>query len=119
MPRYSLLLHTDAPNDPLGTHIDLLLEDAENCRTWRIPQLPHAGGASQEAVPLPPHRLLWLEPRSAAVSGGRGWAERVMSGHFSGSLPDNPADPLVLTLLDGDLQGLLRIQAGQCSLTRT
>ena len=116
MPRYSLLLHTDAPNDPLGTHIDLLLEDAENCRTWRIPQLPHAGGASQEAVPLPPHRLLWLEPRSAAVSGNRGWAERLCSGHYSGVLPDE-VTAAVNVILSGDLEGRLQINKGRCRLS--
>ena len=116
MPRYSLLLHTDAPNDPLGTHIDLLLEDAENCRTWRVPQLPHAGGASQEAVPLPPHRLLWLEPRSAAVSGNRGWAERICSGQYSGVLPDD-VTAAVNVILSGDLEGRLQINKGRCRLS--
>ena len=119
MARYALLRHTDAPDDPSGCHFDLLLEDGDACRTWRLAKVPALNGISQPAVPLAPHRLVWLEPRRAAVSGGRGWAERVMSGHFSGSLPDNPADPVALTLLDGDLQGLLRIQAGQCSLKRT
>ena len=119
MARYALLRHTGAPDDPSGCHFDLLLEDGDVCRTWRLAKVPTFNGISQPAVPLAPHRLVWLEPRSAAVSGGRGWAERVMSGYFSGSLPDNPADPVLLSLLDGDLQGLLRIQAGQCSLTRT
>ena len=119
MARYALLRHTDAPDDPSGCHFDLLLEDGDACRTWRLAKVPALNGISQPAVPLAPHRLVWLEPRSAAVSGNRGWAERVMSGHFRGSLPDKPADPVELTLLDGDLQGLLRIQAGQCSLTRT
>ena len=116
MPRYSLLLHTGAPNDPLGTHIDLLLEDAESCRTWRIPQLPQAGGASQEAVPLPPHRLLWLEPRSAAVSGNRGWAERICSGQYSGVLPDD-VTAAVNVILSGDLEGRLQINKGRCRLS--
>ena len=119
MARYALLRHTDSPDDPSGCHFDLLLEDGDACRTWRLARVPTLNGISQPAVPIAPHRLVWLEPRSAAVSGNRGWAERVMSGHFRGSLPDNPEDPVALTLLDGDLQGLLRIQAGQCSLTRT
>ena len=119
MARYALLRHTGAPDDPSGCHFDLLLEDGDVCRTWRLVKVPTFNGISQPAVPLAPHRLVWLEPRSAAGSGGRGWAARIMSGHFSGSLPDNPADPVALTLLDGDLQGLLRIQAGHCFLTRT
>ena len=119
MARYALLRHTDAPDDPSGCHFDLLLEDGDACRTWRLAMVPTLNGISQPAVPLPPRRLVWLAPRGAAVSGGRGWAERVISGHFSGCRPDFPADPVALPLLDGDLQGLLRIQAGHCFLTRT
>ena len=99
MARYALLRHTGAPDDPSGCHFDLLLEEGDHCRTWRLADVPTTDGQRQPAVPLAPHRLVWLEHRSAAVSGGRGWAERVMSGHFSGSLPDNPADPLVLSLI--------------------
>ena len=116
MPRYALLHHTDAPDDPLGSHIDLLLEDVESCRTWRIPQLPLADGTTQDAVPLPPHRLIWLEPRSAAVSGNRGWAKRIRSGHYSGDLPDD-ATSEVDVMLSGDLQGRLQINKGRCCLS--
>ena len=67
--RYSLLRHTGAPGDPSGCHYDLLLEDGETCRSWRLPDIPPLNGTSQEATPLAPHRRVWLEPRSAAVSG--------------------------------------------------
>ena len=119
MARYALLRHTDAPDDPSGCHFDLLLEDGDACRTWRLQTIPSRDGRPQAAVPLPRHRLVWLEPRSAAVSGGRGWAERVMAGHFQGQLPHNPADPVDLSLLDGDLRGQLTIKQGLCSLRRT
>ena len=117
--RYALLRHTDAPDDPSGCHFDLLLEDGDSCRTWRLQTIPAPNGTLQAAFPLPRHRLVWLEPGSTAVSGGRGWAVRIMAGQFEGLLPHDPADPVALTLLDGDLQGLLRIQCGHCFLTRT
>ena len=116
--RYALLRHTGAPDDPSGCHFDLLLEDGDACRTWRLQRIPSLDGTSQPAEPLVPHRLIWLEPRSAAVSGGRGWAERVMAGSYQGNLPDNSAHPVELTLLDGDLRGELRIQQGHCSIRR-
>ena len=116
LPRYSLLRHTDAPDDPSGCHYDLLLEDGDGCRTWRLSRIPTSDGCSQDATALPVHRLVWLEPRSAAVSGGRGWAERVMAGHYSGALPSNPDAPVYLNLLDGELQGRLQISAGHCTL---
>ena len=115
--RYSLLRHTGAPDDPSGCHYDLLLEDGETCRSWRLPAIPPLNGTSQEATPLAPHRRVWLEPRSAAVSGDRGWAERVMAGRYRGTLPADPDAAVQLELVDGALRGQLRITAGRCSLT--
>ena len=115
--RYSLLRHTDAPDDPSGCHYDLLLEDGETCRSWRLPDIPALNGPTQEATLLPPHRRVWLGPRSAAVSGDRGWAVRVMAGRYRGTLPDDPDAAVQLDLVDGDLKGQLRITAGRCSLT--
>ena len=118
MPRYALLRHTGAPDDPTGCHFDLLLEDGETCRTWRLNKLPCLDRPPQTASALPAHRLAWLEPRSAAVSGNRGWAERVMAGRYSGALPQNPAGPVQVQLRDGDLIGILLISEGTCQLRR-
>ena len=118
MPRYALLRHTGAPDDPNGCHFDLLLEDGETCRTWRLNKLPRLDRPPQTASALPAHRLAWLEPRSAAVSGNRGWAERVMAGRYSGALPQNPAAPVQVQLRDGDLIGILLISDGTCHLRR-
>ena len=119
LPRYSLLRHTGAPNDPSGCHYDLLLEDGESCRTWRLGEIPTADGSSQNATALPAHRLVWLEPRSAAVSNNRGWAERVMAGCYEGKLPQDPSNPVEIQLVEGDLRGRLRISNGNCCLLRT
>ena len=116
LPRYALLRHTGAPDDPSGCHIDLLLEDVDSCRTWRLATVPQLNAAAQPAVPLPAHRKIWLEPRSAAVSGNRGWAERIHAGSYSGVLP-NATDADVTLQLEGDLQGCLRITSGHCSLS--
>ena len=119
LPRYSLLRHTGAPNDPSGCHYDLLLEDGDGCRTWRLGEIPTADGSSQNATALPAHRLAWLEPRSAAVSNNRGWAERVMAGCYEGELPQDPSNPVEIQLVEGDLRGRLRISNGHCCLLRT
>jgi hypothetical protein len=89
MPRYALLRHTGAPDDPSGCHFDLLLEDGASCRTWRLADIPIVNAAEQDAIPLPAHRLIWLEPRSAAVSGGTG----VGRAHSRGSISRQPAQP--------------------------
>ena len=116
MQRYALLRHTGAPDDPSGCHFDLLLEDGDSCRTWRMATVPQLNGPVQPAVPLPAHRKVWLEPRSAAVSGNRGWAERINAGKYGGVLP-KAMDADVTLQLKGDLQGCLRITGGFCSLS--
>ena len=118
MPRYALLEHTGAPDDPSGCHYDLLLEDGDHCRAWRLPHRPAAGEAAQAAVELSPHRLVWLTPRRAAVSGGRGWARGIAHGHYAGALPSEAQAPVSVQLLDGALVGWLRLEAGWCVLER-
>jgi hypothetical protein len=118
MPRYALLEHTGAPDDPSSCHYDLLLEDGDHCRAWRLPHRPAAGEAAQAAVELAPHRLVWLTPRSAAVSGGRGWARGIVHGHYAGGLPREAQAPVIVRLLDGALEGWLRLESGCCVLER-
>lgn len=83
MPRFALLEHTGHPDDPAGRHFDLLLEEPEACRTWRLAEIPVAGGEAVAAVPLPPHRLAWLDTLAGEVSGGRGFARRVDAGTYA------------------------------------
>ena len=118
MPRWSLLRHTGAPDDPSGCHFDLLLEDGKACRTWRLNQPPELGLAPQPAAALPDHRLVWLEPRSAAVSGNRGWAERIGAGSYCGCLPEAKDAEVDLEVSDGPLAGRLQINREGCRLTR-
>jgi hypothetical protein len=83
MPRFVLLEHTGHPDDPAGRHYDLLLEEPEACRTWRLAEIPAAGGGPVAALPLPPHRLVWLDTLAGEVSGGRGFARRVDAGSYA------------------------------------
>jgi len=80
------------------------------------PGQPKPFEESESAVPLPAHRKVWLEARSAAVSGNRGWAERIHAGSYSGMLPTS-ADEAITLQLEGDLQGCLHISDGHCSLS--
>ena len=119
MPRYVVLEHTGAPDDPRGCHLDLLLEDGEHCRTWRLDHWPQLDADALTATPLPPHRLVWMERQSAAVSGGRGWARRLAGGTYTGDLPADSDSPLEVALSGLGSRGLpdpvmLRIKGGQC-----
>ena len=96
--RYALLEHLGAPDDPDGCHLDLLLEDGDNCRTWRLAAIPRLNGPAVMATPLPPHRLVWLEREAASVSGNRGWARRVVAGAMRSALPADPNQPIQVEL---------------------
>ena len=85
--RWALLEHLGAPNDPLGKHYDLLLEDELGCRTWRLNELPLVDGNAVEATSLPMHKFKWLEIKKASLSRGRGNIKQVDSGVYEGFLP--------------------------------
>lgn len=104
MPRFVLLEHIDHPDDPAGLHYDLLLEEAEACRTWRLATIPGAGGDAVAAEPLPPHRLEWLGIERGEVSGGRGFAKRVDAGSYSAGADGQ------LDLTGAILAGRLRLE---------
>ncbi len=94
MPRFVLLEHTGAPDDPAGLHYDLLLEQGPACRTWRLAGIPESGGPDVVAVELPPHRLAWLDHIAGEVSGGRGFARRIDAGLYeTAALPASEANP--------------------------
>lgn len=116
MPRFVLLEHTGHPDDPAGRHYDLLLEAAEACRTWRLAEIPAAGGPPVAAIPLPDHRLVWLDRLEGEVSGGRGFARRVDAGAYEW-LADEPSESRIEVRLQGEtLNGRLTIAADLAKL---
>lgn len=115
MPRFAVLEHTDAPDDPTGRHFDLLLEAGAACRTWRLMVVPTAGGDAVPAIELPPHRLVWLDRLEGEVSGGRGRASRVDAGSYDLLSCDatdmSTATAIVLELGGTALSGRLRLES--------
>ena len=115
MPRFAVLEHTGAPDDPAGRHFDLLLEAGAACRTWRLLTLPKAAGDAVAGLELPPHRLVWLERLEGEVSGGRGFARRVDAGHYDLRSADaadlSTATAIVLELAGATFCGRLRLEA--------
>lgn len=114
MPRFAILEHTGAPDDPSGRHFDLLVEAGEACRTWRLAKLPQPGGQPVAASELAPHRLAWLDVEESDVSGGRGHARRFDAGTYglTGMDTDSVASaPCLVLLLDGGVfRGRLRLE---------
>jgi hypothetical protein len=113
MPRFIILEHTGAPDDPAGRHFDLLLEDGDSCRTWRLAALPVPGGPAVEAAELAPHRLAWLDHEAGEVSGGRGFARRIDAGTYE---PIRPAEAgvLAVTLHGGAISGTFVVRDASC-----
>jgi len=115
MPRFVILEHTGAPDDTAGRHYDLLLEDGESCRTWRLASLPEPGGPAVEATALAPHRLAWLDHEAGAVSGDRGFARRIDGGTYEPARTST-AEPgsVVVTLHGRIVSGTFEIRSSAC-----
>ena len=115
MPRFILLEHAGAPDDPAGRHYDLLLEEGSACRTWRLVEIPSCGGPTVPAEEIVPHRLAWLDHVSGEVSGGRGFARRVDGGTYEaiGAEGDTrlPVESIRVRLVGKRVSGLLIIDA--------
>ncbi len=118
MPRFIILEHTGAPDDPAGRHFDLLLEDGESCRTWRLAALPEPGGPAVKTVELAPHRLAWLDHEAGEISGGRGFARRIDAGIYEPSLA-SAAEPgsVVVTLHGRSVSGTFELRPSACIRT--
>ena len=115
MPRYALLEHIGAPDDPTGRHVDLLVEDGDHCRTWRLSDLPLTNGPSVTAVEIAPHRLAWLDHFDGPVSGGRGRARRIDSGTCRLVTAGEAA---AIEIGSGVDAFTLRLENGLCAATR-
>ena len=114
--RWVLLRHIGAPNDLRGIHFDLLLEDQEFCRTWRLSDIPLLDGPYVESVYIDPHNLYWLDIEEKVVSDNRGVATRIKKGIFSKSLPPIKNSFIKLSLQWDDIERDLLIDENGCRI---
>ena len=97
--RWVLLKHIGSPDDIKGVHFDLLLEDKEFCRTWRLSDIPLLNGTYVDSVYIAPHNLYWLDIEEKVVSGNRGFAKRIKQGVFLQSFPSVESSCINLSLI--------------------
>ena len=116
--RWVLLRHTGAPGDLKGIHFDLLLEDNNFCRTWRLSDIPLLDGSYVDSVNIVPHRLDWLETKEKVISGNRGVATRIKNGIFFQQLPSNDNCFINLSLKWEDVDCDLVIDENGCRISR-
>ena len=114
--RWVLLKHIGSPDDMKGIHFDLLLEDKEFCRTWRLSDIPLLNGPYVDSVCTTPHNLYWLDLEEKAVSGNRGFAKRIKHGVFWQSLPSVDSSSINLSLIWDKLEVELVIDENGCRI---
>ena len=114
--RWVLLRHIGAPDDLKGIHFDLLLEDKNFCRTWRLSDIPLLDGPYVNSAYIAPHRLDWLNFQEKVVSGNRGVATRIKQGIFFKSLPSIEKAFINVSLQWEEAEGELVIDENGCRI---
>ena len=114
--RWVLLRHTGAPDDKKGIHFDLLLEDKEFCRTWRLSEIPLLNGPYVDSVYVAPHNLVWLDIKEKVISGNRGIATRIRKGFYFQSLPSIENTSINLSLKWEEDESVLLIDENGCRI---
>ncbi len=114
--RWVLLRHIGAPDDLKGIHFDLLLEDKNFCRTWRLSDIPLLDGPYVDSAYIAPHSLDWLNFQEKVVSGNRGVATRVKQGIFLKSLPNIEKAFINVSLQWEEAEGELVIDENGCRI---
>ena len=111
-----MLKHIGSPNDIKGIHFDLLLEDKEFCRTWRLSDIPLLDGPCVDSVYISPHNLYWLDIDEKVVSGNRGFAKRIKHGIFLQSLQSAESSSINLSLIWDKFEVDLVIDENGCRI---
>ncbi len=114
--RWVLLRHKGAPDDIQGLHFDLLLEDKDFCRTWRLSDIPLIDGPSVYSENIAPHKLYWLDIKEKVISGNRGVATRIKEGIFFKSLPSIENNFMNLSLRWENIEVELVIDKNGCRI---
>ena len=115
--RWGLLKHIGCPNDIKGVHFDLLLEDKDFCKTWRLSDIPSLDGPYVDSVCIAPHKLYWLDIEEKVVSGHRGVATRVKQGICLQSFPSIESSSTNLLVMWDNLEVNLVINENGCRIS--
>ena len=118
MNKWVLLEHKVYSGDSLNIHYDFLVENGEDCLTWKFSKIPLLNQTSIEIFKQPNHRLVWLSREEHELSGNRGFVKRIDHGIFK-NVSDKLDSEYYRFILDGELlYGLFEISGNSCRLSK-
>ena len=116
MNRWTLLKHEIKNNEILDVHYDFLLENGQECKTWKMPIFPILDGPSVEIFKHSNHRLIWLTTESKLLTKNRGYVQRVDSGTFKPLEVDINSNNFSIILKGNYIKGLFKKSGNLCKL---
>ena len=116
MNRWALLKHEKINNTVLDMHYDFLLENGQDCKTWKLLIFPEIDGASVDIFEHENHRLIWLTIESKLLTNNRGYVKRVDNGIFSPHGVDIDSNNFSIILKGKFIKGLFKKNANLCQL---
>ena len=116
MNRWALLKHEKINNTVLDIHYDFLLENGQDCKTWKLLILPELDGISVDIFDHFNHRLIWLTIESKVLTNNRGYVQRVDNGTFTRVGVDINSNNFSVILKGKSINGLFKKDANLCQL---
>ena len=116
MNRWTLLKHEKINNKILDIHYDFLLENGQDCKTWKLLIFPEPDGSSVDIFEHSNHRLIWLTIESKLLTNNRGYVQRIDNGIFKPSGVDIESNNFSIILKGKLINGLFKKNANLCQL---
>ena len=116
MNRWTLLKHEKINNKTLDIHYDFLLENGQDCKTWKLLIFPEMDGVSVDIFEHSNHRLIWLTIESELLTNNRGYVQRVDNGTFKTLGVDIDSNNFSIILKGKCINGLFKKNGNLCQL---
>ena len=116
MNRWTLLKHERVIDQMSDVHYDFLLENGQDCKTWKLLILPKLDGPSVAILKHTNHRLKWLTVESKCLTNNRGFVQRVDNGTFKVVCDDINRNDFSIMLKGKYINGLFKKNANSCQL---
>ena len=116
MNRWTLLKHEKTINEILDVHYDFLLENGQDCKTWKLINLPKLDGPSVSIFKHSNHRLIWLTIENKLLTNNRGYVQRVDNGTFKILGFDLDNNDFSIILKGNYMEGLFKKNGDLCKL---